>query len=78
MGGLLTDLRMQTQWERDASQIHFPPNKPQAFVRTSSDRGFESFPLGAYLAAAANGKCSKSISCNDNHDLPASVLQERF
>lgn len=78
MGGLLTDLRMQTQWERDASQIHFHSNKPQAFVRTSSSRGFESLPLGAHLAAAGNGKCSKSISYNHNHDLPASVLQERF
>lgn len=74
----MTDLGMQTQWERDASQIHFHPNKPQAFERTSSDCGFESLPLGAYLAAAENGKCSKSISCNQNRDLPTSVLQERF
>lgn len=50
---------MQTQWERDASQIHFHPNKPQAFVRTSSNCGFESLPLGAYLAAAENGKVTQ-------------------
>lgn len=78
MGGFSADLGMQTQWERDASQMHFYPNKTQVLVRTSSDCGFESLPLGAYLAATENAKCSKSILCNHNCDILASVLQEGF
>lgn len=78
MGGLLANLRTETQWKRDASQIHFCPKKPQAFVHASCSCTFENLPLGAYLAAAENDKCSKSISCNHNCDSPASVLQERL
>lgn len=78
MGGLLMNVKIETQRKRHVSQIHFCPNKHQAFVHASFNCGFESLPLGAYLAAAENDKCSKSISCNHNCDLPASVLQERL
>lgn len=55
------------------------PNKPQAFVHTSSyNCGFESLPLGPYQAAAEYDKFSESISWHHSCDLLVSVLQERL
>lgn len=57
---------------------HFHPSKPQTFIRTSSNWGFESLPLKHTWQQLKMVKCPKSISCNHSYDLPASVLQQRL